>query len=322
VAKQPAVTVVIPTKNRWPLASLTALPSALGQKDVDLELVIVDDGSTDETPRALADLAEDDPRVHVLRNITSRGVAAARNCGIAAAQAPWVAFLDDDDLWSPRKLARQLEALEREPSSWVYSGAIAVTSESELLYEYYFPEPARIRSQLLRSAVVPAGASNVMARTALVRDLGGFDERLSMLADWDMWIRIADSGEPAVVRDVDVAVLHHALSGHAVTDQTRELEILIAKHAARTPVVKIDPDVLGHGRWVASEHSRAGLRRRAAWLYARDAWRHRSPTNLLRAADALLGKRPSSFILRRRPLSNVPTAPAWLARAAYLRDRG
>jgi glycosyltransferase involved in cell wall biosynthesis len=325
MAEPLAVTVVVPTRNRWPLASLTALPSVLGQEDVVLELVVVDDGSSDETPARLADLAARDSRVHVLRNDTSQGVAAARNRGIAAASAPWIAFLDDDDVWSPRKLAAQLEAAERDGATWVFSGAIAMTSAGEPLYEYYFPDPAIVREQLRRSAVVPAGASNVMSRTSLLRDLGGFDEHLSMLADWDMWIRLSEAGTPAVVREVHVAVLHHSSSGHAVTDQSRELEALVRKHAARTPAVEVDPDVLGHGRWVASEHSRVGRRRQAAWLYARDAWRHRSPTNVLRAVDALLGKQLSARTVRRgsRATRDVPVvAPVWLARTPYVRDRG
>ena len=324
MTERPAVSVIVPTRNRWQLLSRTALPSALAQEGVELEVVVVDDGSTDETPGRLAELTSTDTHVRVLSHDSSRGVAAARNTGIAVAEGRWVAFLDDDDVWSPRKLAAQLEAAMRVGTSWVYSGALAVSSAGDVLYEYYFPEPSIVADQLRRSAVVPAGASNVLARTTRVRDLGGFDERFSMLADWDFWIRLSETGRPAAVRDVHVAVLHHSRSGHAVTDQSGELELLIRKHGARAPSGPLQPDVRGHGRWVASEHSRAGLHRKAAWLYARDAWRHRSPTNGLRAFDALLGKRIGSLVLsprRGRVGGAALVAPTWLEQSPYFRGR-
>lgn len=314
MASEPAVSVVIPTRDRWRLVSRTALPAALGQHGVELEVVVVDDGSHDETRDELARLTRTDGRIRVLHHDRSRGVAAARNTGLAAARAPWVAFLDDDDLWSPYKLAAQLVAAERDGAVWVYAGAIAVDERGRPLYEYYFPEPGRVAQQLLRSAVIPAGASNVVARTDVVRELGGFDEQFLQLEDWDLWIRLAEHGAPSALHEVLVAVLFHALSKHAVNDQADELELLIRKHAARTPPRLLDVDLLGHGRWVASEHSRAGRHRTAGWLYARDAVRYRSPTNVLRAIDALLGKRLSRVVGRGRgsePRSPV-AIPDWL----------
>jgi glycosyltransferase involved in cell wall biosynthesis len=99
------VSVVVPTRNRSALLELT-LRSVLCQRDVDLELIVVDEGSTDDTPTMLAAVA--DSRLRVIRNDTPRGVSAARNRGAASARADWVAFLDDDDLWAPDKLTRQL----------------------------------------------------------------------------------------------------------------------------------------------------------------------------------------------------------------------
>lgn len=321
MSDRPSVSVVIPTKNRWSLASRTALPSALSQEGIEYEVVIVDDGSTDETALGLAELVIRDPRIRVLRHDESRGVAAARNTGIAAARAPWLAFLDDDDIWSPRKLTLQLGAARRTGADWGYAGAVAVSDAGQLLYQYYLPDPACIDAQLRSAAVVPAGASNVVARTDVVRRAGGFDEGFSMLADWDLWIRLAETSVPVALHEVLVAVLFHPHSGHAVTDQSAELERLIDKYAARTPPVLLDVDVLGHARWVASEHSRAGRHLRAAWLYARDAWRYRSPSNMLRAADALLGKKPGSFVAARddSPVPPAPEAmPSWLGRSVYL----
>src|ERR687896_831399 len=120
----PDVTVVIPTRSRWDLLSTAALPSALAQEDVEIEVIVVDDGSSDTTPDALAELA--DPRVRVLRHQRARGVARARNAGIAAARGEWIAFLDDDDLWSPRKLRLQLERAADTKAHVLYTGVIEI----------------------------------------------------------------------------------------------------------------------------------------------------------------------------------------------------
>jgi glycosyltransferase involved in cell wall biosynthesis len=310
----PDVSVVIPTKNRWPILSRAALPSALGQEGVEVEIVVVDDGSTDETTEELERLALSDGRVRLVRHDRSRGVSAARNSGLEVARAPLVAFLDDDDVWSPLKLARQTAVLQRERSAFVYAGAVAIDEHGRVLYEYYFPDPANLARQLLESAVIPAGASNVVARAELVREVGGFDESLPPLEDWDLWIRLTDAGRPSALAEVLVAVLYHPANAHANAEQARLLDRLVRKHAALSPPRILDVDRLGHARWVASEHSRAGAHRRAAGLYLRTAIEHRTPTDLLRAADAALGKRLSRIVLksRRQEAAQATVVPGWL----------
>src|SRR5215208_5234996 len=101
------VSVVVPTRNRSALLSRT-LRSALRQERVDFEVIVVDDASDDETPALLSAL--DDHRVRVLRHETLRGLSSSRNHGAEHARAEWLAFLDDDDLWAPDKLFRQVSA--------------------------------------------------------------------------------------------------------------------------------------------------------------------------------------------------------------------
>ena len=113
---RPDVTVVIPTRNRWSLLRRT-LGGALRQEDVDVKVIVVDAASTDATALELARLT--DGRVRVFRNKEWRGVAAARNLAITQAAGTWMAFLDDDDLWAPRKLRSVLDALHRaDDSRW------------------------------------------------------------------------------------------------------------------------------------------------------------------------------------------------------------
>jgi glycosyltransferase involved in cell wall biosynthesis len=111
----PGVSVVIPTHNRSDLLALT-LRSALSQRDVAFEVIVVDDGSADETSEVVAGLG--DPRVRLIRHDVSQGVSAARNRGIAEARAEWIAFLDDDDLWAPDKLSFQLTAASESSRCW------------------------------------------------------------------------------------------------------------------------------------------------------------------------------------------------------------
>ena len=184
MARQPEVTVVIPTRNRWPLLSTVALPGALRQEDVALEVIVVDDGSNDETPTGLAALEE--PRLRVLRHERTLGPARARNTGSAAAAGEWLAFLDDDDLWSPRKLRAQLDTANSAGADFVYAAAIVVDARRTVLYSDPLPDPSAVASQLKTGNVIGGGGSNPIARTELVRRLGGFDEELSDFEDWDL----------------------------------------------------------------------------------------------------------------------------------------
>lgn len=107
------VSIILPTYNRADSLP-TAIRSVLNQTHKDFELIVVDDGSTDATETVLA--AQRDPRIRILRHPVNRGVAAARNTGIAAATAEVLAFIDSDDVWDEEKLASQLEIFERYPA--------------------------------------------------------------------------------------------------------------------------------------------------------------------------------------------------------------
>jgi glycosyltransferase involved in cell wall biosynthesis len=316
----PEVSVVIPTCNRWGLLSTHALPSALGQRDVDLEVIVVDDGSTDETWGKLSMLEE--PRLHLLRNSGSRGVAGARNTGIEAVKSAWVAFLDDDDLWSPNKLRAQLDRVS-ESASWVFSASIVLDEQHQPLYSLPLPDAKDLVRSLLGGNIIPSGPSNVVVRTAFVREIGGFDDSLiHHTEDWDLWLRLAHAGAPVACSEVHVASLDHAERSALRGDWNvvREAERLLAKHG---PVRR--RQLLSVAEWLASEHYRGGFPFRAAGLYFRAALAFRSPGNLLAAAGALMGdpgvRMASSVLQAVRHSSHltserraVSKAPEWLQR--------
>src|SRR4051794_24489754 len=175
------VTVVIPTRGRWRTLSTGALPSALAQEGVDLELVVVDDGSVDGTASGLAAL--DEERVRVVRHERRLGLARARNAGIAAARGEWVAFLDDDDLWPPWKLRTQLELAAAAEASLVYSPALYVGDGGRSVELVPAIDPSELESRLLAGEAIPAGGSNVLVGTHAIRRVGGFDEQITHLGD-------------------------------------------------------------------------------------------------------------------------------------------
>ena len=305
------------TQNRWPLLAATALRSALGQVEVDIEVIVVDDGSADRAPPGLLGL--DDDRVHVVRHAEPQGVAAARNAGIGDARGGWVAFLDDDDVWSPHKLRIQLEAAKAADAGFAYAGAVWVDEELRLLHGHAPPDSTSLLPALLRWNVLWGGASNVLARTDLLRAIGGFDEGLFQLADWDLWIRLALAADAVAVEDVLVAILVHPRSMLLVDqrDVFQEFDHLVEKHREACELAGVHFDRARFARWVAGGHLRAGRTRAAARAYVRGTL---APGNVLRAAGAFLGARIFAAASTRRSLvpgalktgERVAVRPAWL----------
>jgi len=310
VTSTPAVSVVVPTLNRWPVLSRAALPAVLGQEDVDVELIVVDDGSRDGTEERLAALG--DPRVRVIRHDEPRGVAVARNAGIAAARGEWVSFLDDDDLWSPLKLRAQLDALAAAAADYAYAAALFVDRAGTPLRLDPAPEPETV-ARALRGSDVVGGPSTVIVRTELARELGGFEPSLSVLADWDLWLRVAEVGRPAACREVLVAYHEHDdnMSAWAAPRVFAELDVLVARHALHGEV-----DGVRFTHWVAANQRRAGRRRAATRAYLRGAAGFRSPRLLMRGLAMPLGEGAMAIPGRLRSLrgerSEPPPLPEWL----------
>jgi glycosyltransferase involved in cell wall biosynthesis len=282
----PEVTVVMPTRNRLPFLS-RSLPMALAQEDVDLEVVVVDDGSTDGTAEFLD--RYEHPGLRVLRPASGHGVSQARNLAIEAAQGEWLAFLDDDDLWAPRKLRRQLDTARAEGASFVYCASLVIAEDGTVLRSRPAPPPAAVERELLLRNGVPGGGSNLIARTDLVRRVGGFDERLVHIQDWDLWIRLFDAGWPAACPDLCVAYLEHSGNVRFKADDrgVEEYEYMLAKYPALRRRLG-DVDRRASYRYFARGHLRAGRRLRAARIYGALAVKQRSATDLLFAFGAAM----------------------------------
>ncbi len=184
--QKPLISVIIPTYNRgWILKE--AVDSVLAQDFADYELIVVDDGSTDNTRQILDTYGQD---IIVLRQ-PNKGVSAARNRGIAQAGGRLVAFLDSDDLWLPRKLSRQVDFFNSNPD--------AVTCQTE---EIWIRNGVRVnpkdRHRKLSGMIFErsldlclVSPSAVMIRKTLFDAVGVFDENLPACEDYDLWLRIS-----------------------------------------------------------------------------------------------------------------------------------
>jgi glycosyltransferase involved in cell wall biosynthesis len=186
----PSVSVVLPTRNRSSLLP-TAIRSVLAQTFSDLELIVVDDASDDDTPRVTGGFT--DPRVRILRRERPGGGAQARNDGIASATGELVAFLDDDDEWFPEKLESQTALLRSaDPRvGVVYSSYSVVDRESGQVLGRKVARDRGDLSETLLARNVVGGTSSVVVRRQCLTEAGGFDAALPSFQDYDLWIRLS-----------------------------------------------------------------------------------------------------------------------------------
>ena len=182
------ISVIIPAHNAE-ATILETIESIRQQTFSDLELIVIDDGSTDNTLEQLDKIHDDRLRVFTYHN---QGLGAARNRGIERAQGEFIAFIDADDLWTREKLELQLEALRRQPKAGIaYSWTAFVDQKGRFLFAkepLYFEGDVYL--QLLLSCFVASG-SNVLIRRRCIDTVGLFDVGLSCAEDWEYWLRAA-----------------------------------------------------------------------------------------------------------------------------------
>jgi hypothetical protein len=241
----PRVCVVVPTHNPGDLLIHT-LQSIWRQTVSEVQLIVVDDGSSDGTPDLVRRLGQP---VEVIEQ-SNQGVSAARNAGLKLARAPYVAFLDQDDIWHPRHLERQMLHLEARPDVaavacpyWFWHSGpdglhhmpewpsdpganICVTRYEGWTYHLF----------LLDCWALTSGT---LLRTDSVRQVGGFDESLPFSEDWDLWLRLSRRQPFTQLAWPPVLYRQHHCQGsrrvRAVDYRTRLLERTVAEHGFCSP---------------------------------------------------------------------------------------
>jgi glycosyltransferase involved in cell wall biosynthesis len=187
--EHPLVSIIIPTFNRGRFIA-EAINSVLSQTYPNIELIVVDDGSTDETPAIIASIK--DSRLHYVRQ-ENRGRSNARNHALSLAKGKFITFLDSDDMYLPGKIDIQVDYLSRHPETgMVYTSALCINDAGETLpHKYIASVSGMIYNQIAFFQPVTITLPTVMTYKSVLDAVGVFDESMHRFEDTDMWRRIA-----------------------------------------------------------------------------------------------------------------------------------
>ena len=241
------VTVIIPVYNSARTLQ-RAVYSTLRQQ-VNLEIIIIDDKSADNSIAIAKDLETRFDHIRILKLLENQGASAARNRGIEAARGKYIAFLDSDDIWLPGKLKAQKEVMDQDPDvSLVSCDNLQVSSQGVVMrrgHSYNHPVNGFDGwKTLLSYNFIPT--PTVFARTAQIRQIGGFDESLVISEDLDLWIGLARLGKLHVLREVYVQYFDYSQSlmktgiHHSYHNTIKMIEKHIAEEQNRLTLEQID----------------------------------------------------------------------------------
>jgi glycosyltransferase involved in cell wall biosynthesis len=276
---RPTVSVVIPTHDRATIVE-RAICSVLAQTRPALEILVVDDGSTDDTAARLERYV--DQTVRVLRLAERVGGSRARNIGIEAARGDWVAFLDSDDEWRPRKLERQLARLGAPDGA-----GLGVIYCRKVMHDHLNGRESLVRTRLCNGDVLlpllsgwEISTSQVMVTRAALSQVGGFDPELPASQDYDLWLRLAAAGHRFGGVAEAMTVKHvHLVAQMAGDPSLKERGLAILERKWR-PMIVARFGAGQYRRWLAARRRVVGhsylmrVREAAARGRRREAWRH------------------------------------------------
>lgn len=233
------ISVVIPTRNRRERLR-EAIVSVQAQDWAALEIIVVDEASTDGTAEMLAEMAAADLRIRCLRNATPLGGGGARNVGWQAATGDYIAFLDDDDIWLPGKLQRQHALLAACPQATAVSCGfiLCIPGRADRIRRLHAPADDQ---ELLRANHL-GGASVCLVRRWCLADIGGFDSALRSGQDWDLWLKLHAKGEILVCPEPLVRYVMHAderITGNSRSQYTGRRRIHLRYRPRMNPATRL-----------------------------------------------------------------------------------
>ncbi len=289
----PKVTVVITTYNRAQF--LQRAIQSVWQAASDLEVVVVDDCSTDETPDFCAKI----PNIHYVRLNANHGLANARNVGIAESSSEFIAFLDDDDLRLPGSLDKQLcRMVSDERIALCYGWALIGDARRQLPTGEIYPSECPqgdIFWELLEDNFIPM--PSVLARKSHLLNLGGFNTALTLIEDWDMWLRLSEHFLVAAIEE-PVAIHRKA---NADSKQMSSNSGALCKQAVRVQQMALARARAQTAGRTRRRHVRSKLRNRAYEILMAEA------SNLIHNGDAKSARARLLDAFHYRPFHAVAT---------------
>jgi len=230
INQAPKVSVILPTYNRVHLIG-RAIQSILNQTYQDFEIIIIDDGSKDDTEKIIRGFQEKDKRIKYIRFEENKGAAAARNAGIKMSKGEYITFQDSDDEWVIDKLEKQMKIIETSSENIVvYCGFWRIDGDEKT----YIPDikisnrEGNIHKELLKRNFI--GTPSILLLKKNLEKIGMFDENLSRLQDWDLVIRLSRYYNFILI-DEPLYISHILPDGISVNDEYLiNLQIILAKY--------------------------------------------------------------------------------------------
>ena len=231
------VSVIIPTRNRSIILK-RAIASVLNQTFTDLECLVVNDCSDDDTLKLLSSIP--DPRVRVFNHTMSKGASASRNLGLQNSSGDYITFLDDDDEWLPSKLEKQVSLFNSLSPDWglIYNWMDHYLSNNILANQTHPIFEGEIFIPMLDGNII-AGTSTLMIRREVYLDLGGFDENLSWGDDYEFSLRISRKYKIKVIKEVLTKIFNDpgypgisARSFQGIMDNISGIKYILKKYQA------------------------------------------------------------------------------------------
>ncbi|MFC4439732.1 MULTISPECIES: glycosyltransferase family 2 protein [Natrialbaceae] len=303
------VSVIIPTYNREETVS-RAIDSVLAQTVENVEVVVVDDGSTDDTEDVLE--SYDDERLRPVYHETNQGANVARNTGIEHARGKYVAFLDSDDEWRSEKLEAQLDLLEKRSAEWVAAycdfmfeltspvdrlRGLAASVLSRADDQTQMEGGEELIGEILADNVHTGAGSTLLVRTDVAREVGGFDETLDRFQDPEFVLRILEVGKLAYV-DEPLVVREETGTPPAETIRRAD-EQYLSLYADEVDRFEADGYQIrsSHDLVLAKTYFKEGRPLRGGWHLLRAAPEPRHVPGVLWAAGSGVRRRPTPVLV-------------------------
>jgi glycosyltransferase involved in cell wall biosynthesis len=234
----PVISVVIPAYNAEGTIKET-LQSVQKQTFSDFEIIVINDGSTDQTLEVINTVQ--DSRISVF-SYSNGGLPVARNRGILQANGEFITFLDADDLWTPDKLELQLAALQQHPEAGLaYSWTLIMDEKGENFYPgKSFSFEGNVYSELLISNFIASG-SNAMLRREAIESVGEFDAELRSCEDWDYWLRVAPHWHFVVVPKPQILYRQSSGAMSSKVDVMEKYHLLVLERAFAAAPPELQP---------------------------------------------------------------------------------